>query len=278
MEQTRRRSILDEGCKNLNLSGSLPDLSKRYTGHLIVDDEYKILFNFIPKVSCKAWKQLFSKLSRTHRHNIKHGYLSAYTEDERRYRLQNYRKAVFIREPITRLLSAYLSKFCNLRRGQRIWENLYGYKIVKLYRKGYTSATIRRKTELAPFLNITLIEFIQFITDEGEGITFHGLSDHFLPQNLVATPCAIHYDFIGHFENLTTESPYMLKYLGINHIIEYPPVQESAARNKLIDEYMKVPLDLINRLRKYYHADYELFGYSFGDTLQSIVQGTFFDG
>ncbi len=280
MEQTRRRSILDEGCKNLHLSNSLPNLSKRYTGHLIVDDEYKILFNFIPKVSCKAWKGIFGTLLKTHKHDniksIKDAFLSAYTVDERQYRLQNYRKAVFVREPITRLLSAYLSKLRNLQRGQRIWEDAFGRRIVKLYRKVYTAMKI---DEAVPesFLNITLAEFIQYITDMEKSITFNVLTDHFLPQNLVATPCAIHYDFIGHFENLTTEAPYMLKFLGVNHIVEYPPVYESAARNKLTDEYKKIPLDLMNRLRKYYHADYELFGYSFGDTLQNIVQGTIFD-
>ncbi len=270
MEQARRRHILDEGCKKLNLSRSLLDVSERYTGHLIVDDEYKILFNFIPKVSCTTWKSLFSKLRRTHS-NINGAYLFTYTEEEKRYRLKHYRKAVFIREPITRLLSLYLSAFCNRKDLQRTWERFYGHRIVELYRKCH------KPTEPAPFFNITLIEFIQFITDLGDGTRLHNISDHFLPQNLIATPCAIHYDFIGHYENLTTEAPYMLKYLGVNHAIEYPPIHQSAGRNKLVDEYKKVPLDLMNRLRKYYHADYELFGYSFGDTLQSIVQAMFFN-
>ncbi len=271
MEQRRRRSILDEGCKNLNISRS-----HKHTSHLIVDDKYKLLFNFIPKVSCTTWNEVFRKLRMTH-----HGKnnFSKYTKEEKQYRLENYRKAVFFREPITRLLSAHLSKFCDRGQIQRFWENKYGQRLSGCTVKAIImpATQVNMSAATAPFLNITLAEFIQYITDLVDGIRLHAISDHFLPQNLVAMPCAIHYDFIGHFENLTTEAPYMLKFLGVNHVVEYPPVHESAARDKLIEAYKKVPLDLINRLRKYYHADYELFGYSFDDTLQTIINGTFFD-
>ncbi|XP_072014423.1 carbohydrate sulfotransferase 14-like [Amphiura filiformis] len=275
IEQKRRRKLLDEGCEKLNLSRSLPNLNTRYTGHLIVDNEYKILFNFIPKVSCKTWKSVFGELRRTHSNRGK-SLLSAYSEEEQQYRLANYRKAVFVREPITRLLSMYLSKFCNFRNLQRIWERMYGRKIVAQYRNGFTPYSPKNNdTGPLSFLNITLSEFIQFLTDREGQINLGYITDHFLPLNIVSSPCAIHYDFIGHYENLTTEAPYMLKFFGANHAVQYPPVHASSAVNRLVNEYKKVPLDLMKRLRKYYRNDYELFGYSFDDTLKSIVE-TFF--
>ncbi|XP_072041111.1 carbohydrate sulfotransferase 14-like [Amphiura filiformis] len=250
------------------------------TCHLIVDDKYKILFNFIPKVSCSTWKKVFKLLRKTHS-NGHVRYLSTYENDEKKYRLENYRKALFVREPISRTLSLYLHKF-NSRDPKRIpiqraWENMYGKNIVKLYRKGYTTLSSYTE-ETEPLLNITFSEWIQYITDIGDGIKLSQITDHFLPQHLVSTPCAIQYDFIGHFENLTTEAPYMLKFLGVDNVVAYPHVRESKAVNTLVNEYKQVSFDLINRLQKYYHADYELFGYSFTDTLHSFVAGATDEG
>ena len=280
MEQQRRLKILDNACQKLNLPRTLPNYSKQYTLHLIVDDKYKFLFNYIPKVSCTTWKGVLKKLHRSHSEG---GYrrLSSYTPEEIKYRLENYRKALFVREPVTRLLSAYLSKFRNMAKLQKTWEKMYGHRIVRMYREDYAHVYINKwvQNSMEPdtFLNITLPEFIQFITDQGESIHLNEISDHFLPLSKVSTPCGIHYDFIGHFENLTTEAPYMLKFLGVDHATQYPEFHASKAVQKLIDEYEHVPLNLMKRLQNYYRNDYALFGYNFDDTLKSIVEGSFND-
>ena len=222
------------------------------------------------------------KLRKSHSPGAKRRVLSNYTTEEIQYRLEHYRKAVFVREPITRLLSAYLSKFCNYWRGQRIWEGLFGRTIVQTYRKGFSDVYLQKwsknfSSSPDTFLNITLAEFIQFITDKADTIKMNVYTDHFLPLNKVANPCAVRYDFIGHFENLTSEAQYMLKYFRLDHATQYPEYHASKAAQALINEYQKVPLNLLKRLQTYYKDDYELFGYSFDDTLKYIIKGSFND-
>ncbi|XP_072045260.1 carbohydrate sulfotransferase 14-like [Amphiura filiformis] len=279
IEQQRRLQIVEKGCEKLTIPRSLANFSDQYLSHLIVESRYKILFNYIPKVSCTMWKELFDQLHRTHlTFNIR--FLTDLIKPEsRRFQLETCRKAVFVREPLTRLLSMYFSKFCNYGEVQRLWEYKYGWLIVQNYREGYHSPPeIPNKDSQQPFMNITFSEFIRFITDNinkedilRESGSRVGGTDHFLPQSTIASPCAIHYDFIGHFENLSTEAPYMLNFLGVDHIVQYPGITASEAEKKLVDEYKKVPLELLYKLEQYYHADYELFGYSFNDTLKRII-------
>ncbi|XP_072036406.1 carbohydrate sulfotransferase 14-like [Amphiura filiformis] len=155
---------------------------------------------------------------------------------------------------------------------QRTWESAYGWFIVQTYRKDYHAPRqITNKDSQQPFMNITFSEFIRFMTDYEDVLRLDGGTDHFLPQSTIASPCAIHYDFIGHFENLSTEASYMLTFLGVDHIVQYPGISASKAEKKFVDEYRKVPLELLYKLEKFYHADYELFGYSFNDTLKRII-------
>ena len=90
----------------------------------------------------------------------------SYTPEEIQYRLNNYRKALFVRRPVTRLLSAYLSKFRNMAKLQKTWEKMYGQRIVRTYRQDYAQIYLEKwvqnQKSTAPdtFLNITFPEFI----------------------------------------------------------------------------------------------------------------------
>ena len=123
-KQERRKQTLAAACQDLK---SEPTSDYR---HLLVNNKHQILFNFIPKVSCSTWKTIWRRL------NSKNGELKMllphYRKDDAR--LMNYRKVLFVREPMSRLLSAYLSKFHSWTGTQRIWESRYGRAIVKRYR------------------------------------------------------------------------------------------------------------------------------------------------
>ena len=269
LEQRKRLQILSESCERLYLPRSLPSYHRKVIGRLIVDDKFKILFSFIPKVSCTTWKKLFNELQQWHSpHGSGYRLLHTYSKEGIEFRLQNYRKAVFVRDPATRLLSAYLSKFRTPKDKNgtmmRQWEQLYGKPIVQEYRpEGEASA------DENGWLNITLLEFVRYVT-EIAGTKLSAKSDHFIPMYLLATPCAIQYDFIGHFENLRTEASYMLRFLGAQDIVAFPDIRTSTARTSLIEEYKQVPLTLFRQIYYYYRIDYELFGYSFGDIEQTI--------
>ncbi|XP_072041507.1 carbohydrate sulfotransferase 11-like [Amphiura filiformis] len=275
-EQEKRQQILQRVCERERL----PLYKKHwmvfkkydYTIHVIVDDHHKILFNYVPKVSCTTWKKIFMGLRSLHSNGGYFPRLKDYNDTEIKERLNTYKKVLFVREPITRLLSAYLSKFQspNHLKTQKIWETYYGREIIAKYRP-YANYHIN-STE---WLNIQLDEIIQFITDMGSEINMDEFRDHFLPIHRVANPCVIKYDFIGHFENLEIEGPYVLRWLGVDNIVRFPPVHASRASQSLIQAYQTVPLNSLRRLWKYYELDYEMFGYSINDTITSLVQGVF---
>ena len=311
-EQHQRQETLQAACRKNNISQEWnPDKVKKYASHFIVENHYKILFQFIPKVSCTSWKRVFQMMASKHRPWVGSLYLSKYPYEEIMEKMATYRKVIFVREPITRLLSAYLSKFRRPDRPelQSIWEASFGRLIVQLYRgKNHDTAkpsnlapknsdlnsmsniTLNELTRdtakpsnLAPktsdlnsVLNITLNELIRFITDL-EGIPGWETPvsvgpDHWLPISRVSNACVMKYDFIGRFENLAVEAPYVLKWLGVeDDVVRFPAVHSSNAARALVTEYRKVRLDSLKRLRSYYRLDYEMFGYSFNDTLSLLM-------
>ena len=290
-EQDKRQQTLRAACERYNISREwLPYKVEEYTLHFLVDDKYKILFNYIPKVSCTTWKTVLASLRASHDQQS-FARLRDYPYKEILYKLENYRKVLFVREPITRVLSAFLSKFHppDNPRLQAIWEAVYGKEMVLLYRKGWKAKPVTfhlklkdvmDKTNFAgyAYLNITFDEFIQYITElehRRGRIVMDETNDHWLPMHRVSNACLIKYDFIGHYENLAVEAPYVLRWLGVDHVIQFPDVHTSRASQSLIDEYHKIPLDLLRRLWKYYQVDYDMFGYSFNETLNSLMTGLF---
>ncbi|KAJ8043387.1 Carbohydrate sulfotransferase 14 [Holothuria leucospilota] len=269
-EQKVRLNRIKTVCERLNRTPSFTP-PKAYTLRLLVNDHDKVLLGYIPKVGCTTWKGVFSRSKRAYKERT-YARLSAFDEVEREKRLLTYKKVLFVRDPIIRFLSAYLSKFRNLKNLQKTWERMYGLKILERYRFG--SEKLREKAlalpiDKRPFLNVTLTEFIRFITDLGDTYVLHGISDHWLPQHIVSHVCEIPYDFIGKYENLASEAPFMLNWVGMTSVVQYPEIHTSRAAASLAQEYANVPLGVIEDLRKYYSLDFELFGY---DSMTSITK------
>ncbi|XP_033644339.1 carbohydrate sulfotransferase 14-like [Asterias rubens] len=269
-EQDRRKRTLAEECRRINPSEPTGDHI-----HLLVNDKHKLLFNFIPKVSCTTWKTILSTLN-NETGDLKQLYnnvtgnvkpvLFNYKQDDAR--LKSYRKVLFIREPMSRLLSAYLSKLRPRSRTQRIWERSYGSDISRRYR-----GVKNQKLKEGQWLDITFVEFIKYITDLGSGFIINPMTDHWLPQYKLSRPCHVKYDFIGHFENLAVEGPFVLRWLGVDNIVHFPEYHSSNAKQQFLKYYKSISPDLMRKLIDYYHVDYRLFGYSPDDVMSQVLQG-----
>ncbi|XP_071786165.1 carbohydrate sulfotransferase 14-like [Asterias amurensis] len=258
MEQERRKRALAEVCSHFSIiSGPISDYR-----HLLVNDKHKILFNFIPKVSCTTWKTIWRTLN-NNTGKLKN-VLKYYRRDDAR--LKSYRKVLFVREPMSRLLSAYMDKLHSWSFIQRIWEKTYGREIADRYRGD-------KKQKLGKWWNITFTEFIKYITDRGSGIKMNQLNDHWLPQYKLSRPCHVKYDFIGHFENLAVEGPFVLRWLGIDHLVQFPEYKSSKAKQRFVEYYKSISPDLMRKLMDYYHVDYRLFGYSPDDVMSQVLLG-----
>ena len=88
----------------------------------IVIEKLKLVFCFIPKVSCTTWKRtLYSAENEGERIGVGaqdkslFSWLKDYSVAERKEILNSYYKAMFVREPFARLASAYRDKV------NRVW-------------------------------------------------------------------------------------------------------------------------------------------------------------
>lgn len=289
-EQEKRREKVNSICTRMNRSVSF-QLSSDMVSRLIVSDKSKLLFSFIPKVACKTWKELLVNMIRVQGGNKRkpmmnsNWVLSDFDRDGRERRLKEYKKVVFVRNPMVRVLSAYLSKLKNFRDLQRHWEYAFGVDILRKYRPNSTHVVEEALSipfSQRPFLNVTFAEFIQFITDRETNITLTDLTDHWLPQHIVSHVCEIGYDFIGKYENLAVEAPFVLEWLGLTSITTFPDIHESNAVFQMANEYLNIPVGHLQALLEYYSQDMEFFGYdaiddfyeNFNETLRLQMMST----
>ncbi len=145
VQEIRNRTIRSM-CGQKSMPHSVWSLSplqrKTLLQHILVNDEHRFLYCYVPKVACSNWKRVLKVLSGTlanvdvkvkmdHRADLV--FLSDFPPEEIRHRLRHYFKFMFVREPMARLLSAYRNKFGEIEAYQR----KYGAEIIRRYRKGY---------------------------------------------------------------------------------------------------------------------------------------------
>lgn len=231
--------------------------------HLIVDDKYKLIYCYVPKVGCANWKRVFNALygdvsSPDDVRRVDHTsmvYLAKYSEAEIQYRLKHYFKFMFVRHPVDRLLSAYRNKF-----GEHFkdFEQKYGRKIVKNFRPN-PPADPRGD-------DVTFGEFLLYVASSKKS----ELNEHWSAYVDLCQPCSVSYDFVGFYEDFEEDIAFLLDALMLNRILHFP--QKQAYYKPLSDEskmeYIKrVPNSTLDKLVEALSMDFELFGYPSDDWL-----------
>ncbi|XP_072014742.1 carbohydrate sulfotransferase 14-like [Amphiura filiformis] len=166
-------------------------------------------------------------------------------------RIEYYFKAIFVRNPLARLISAYRDKLVE-NKNRIVYRDLAS-NIVKLYRKGATVEEIESG-------NVTFPEFAQFVVD-----TYPKKIDpHWYPVVDRLKPCLIPYDFIGKMETIDTDSDYLFRKLKVDKLISLG-TSYSHGRSGQIDlirkYYEKLTVELFDKVLTMYEADFEVFGY-----------------
>ena len=230
----------------------------------MVDDENKIIYCSIPKVSSTTWKRVLGDLhgldkniKRIHRKELWR-WLYQYTEEERLQRIETYFKFIFVREPLHRLLSAYKDKF--LRR-DRECSKFAREQIVKTY----------RPQDYKPNYNdihITFPEFIQYFSYDVPR------NEHWRQYEQLCHPCVINYDFIGHLETLEDDGPLLLKMAGIDDRVTFPPIHKSTSSDEVLGYYSQVPTTYITRIGELYRSDFEIFGYDYLASVKPLLNNS----
>lgn len=268
-EQKRRKTLVNRVCQRE------PELrrSELYMdtyAHIYVNDRHKLLFCYIPKVGCSNWKRVLMILAGKNKTLEEITSREAHSRNglkvfrrlsvwERQYALKTYKKIMFVREPFSRILSAYKNKYGDLNVYRNAPKNFHYYaqRIVRKYRERPTQDALRTGE------NITFHEFVDYLTDVRERSNF---DRHWKEMYKLCSPCNIKYDFLGKLENLGKEANYVLGSIpGARDIVSYPEKTNSHPTNTSMDIVTETlsafSNETLSKLWNIYKLDFELFGY-----------------
>ncbi|KAM4628537.1 carbohydrate sulfotransferase 14 [Polymixia lowei] len=267
LQEIRNRTIRTM-CGQKNMPHSVWSLSplqrKTLLQHILVNDEHRFLYCYVPKVACSNWKRVLKVLNGAlesvdvnikmdHRSDLL--FLSSLKPEEIRFRLKHYFKFMFVREPMERLLSAYRNKFGEIQSYQK----KYGVEIIKRYRKGPA------KDASATGDDVTFAEFVRYLLDED----VERMNEHWMPVYNLCQPCAVPYDFIGSYEHLERDAEHVLQQIGAPPHVRFPERQTwyKPVTAETLHYYLcKVPQKLLRELLPKYILDFSLFTYPFPNT------------
>lgn len=267
LQEIRNRTIRTV-CGQKNMPHGVWSLSplqrKTLLQHVLVNDRYRFLYCYVPKVACSNWKRVLKVLSgalesvdasvkMNHQSDLL--FLSSLKPEEIRYRLKHYFKFMFVREPTERLLSAYRNKFGEIKSYQK----RYGVEIVKRYRKGASREAPVKGDD------VTFAEFVRYLLDED----VERMNEHWMPMYNLCQPCAVSYDFIGSHEHLESDAEMVLRRVGAPPHVRFPARQgwyKPVTAETLLYYVCSLPQKLLRELLPKYILDFSLFAYSLPNT------------
>ncbi|XP_071109890.1 carbohydrate sulfotransferase 10-like [Haliotis cracherodii] len=189
-----RRQRLERACRlRINLRPGLQPFLN-YTEQMIVNIKSNISLCEIPKVGSMFWRSVLSvlagKTDSFHSAFDKNWltYLSSLPSNQiAQYTTTN--KIVFVRNPFSRLLSAYVDKLFG---PNPFYWNLVGKNIVQTVRQNPSADSLRCGHD------VTFPELVRYlIIMDSKGVKF---DSHFVPVSKHCSFCDTRYDFIGHVE------------------------------------------------------------------------------
>nr|XP_021525682.1 carbohydrate sulfotransferase 9 isoform X2 [Aotus nancymaae] len=140
--QEKRRSFLQEFCKKYGGVSHHQSHLFNTVSRIYVEDKHKILYCEVPKAGCSNWKRILMVLNglASSAYNISHDAvhygkhlkkLDSFDLKGIYTRLNTYTKAVFVRDPMERLVSAFRDKF---EHPNSYYHPVFGRAIIKKYR------------------------------------------------------------------------------------------------------------------------------------------------
>ena len=219
---------------------------------LIVNDDHRFIYSIVYKVGSTNWERVivedlggFKNVPNQKLYSHKAlKWFPKFSPSQAKERLESYTKFMFVRDPLSRILSGYKDKFVD-------HHNAVFSKMAKFIIKDY-------RTDSSTSPNITFTEFIRYLVAK-EG---HRSNVHWKPIHVQNFPCEIEYDIIGRLEDAHDDIPYVLKKVGIFNLTDYGKGPPRKTSYELIARYYsQLPKDLLHKLYEIYEPDFKLFGY-----------------
>lgn len=285
--QAARRSLLRDFCANASFAfpakeRSFDDIPNYELNHLIVDDRHGVIYCYVPKAACTNWKRVMIVLSgslldrgapyrdpldipREFVHNSSthltfNKFWRRYGKFSRhlmKVKLKKYTKFLFVRDPFVRLISAFRSKF------ELENEEFYRKFAVPMLRTyaNRTSLPASVREAFGAGLRVSFANFIQYLLDPRTE-RLAPFNEHWRQVHRLCHPCQIEYDFVGKLETLDRDAAQLLRLLGVDRRLHFPPSYRNRTASSWEEGWFaQIPLAWRQQLYKLYEADFVLFGY-----------------
>ncbi|KAL4230602.1 hypothetical protein ACF0H5_010979 [Mactra antiquata] len=200
-----RADMIHHNCAKLRTN-----ISKHHTVSWIkTDPVHQIYYCFIPKIGSTFWKRVLTVLpsngtlqspydillmqAEKHTSNISPMVLSKMLR-------KGGQSFMFVRDPYTRLFSAYVNKVYDPN--PIFWKYLNDRIVARIRNKSSTRMTLTYSH------NVTFPEFIKYILYQNRN--GKKLDIHYRPMHTFCDPCRTHYTYIGHLETFVDDATYIL--------------------------------------------------------------------
>ena len=171
--------------------------------------------------------------------------------------IKDYFKFTFIRNPWSRMLSAYLEKFRNpdgiTYHNAKKFNNSYKNIIPEKYLKEFYD-----ENGIISFKGFVNIHF------DLSKKSYNNFDIHWMPQHIINDMYIKKYDFIGKLENFEDDFDKILETLNIKIKPKYKIGSNSHLYQKHYKFYENNP-ELIDKVAEIYKEDVERYGYDFSD-------------
>ncbi|XP_050419105.1 carbohydrate sulfotransferase 9 [Patella vulgata] len=184
---------------------------KKMKRNLMYSPEKKFLYCPVEKVGSTFWRRLFlivNGVSKTNNPfnvsaNIYSKNYSAIKEETTVIR--NSLKFIMVREPYSRLLSAYANKLFDIN---PFYWSIYGRKVIKAVRKNPSNKS------LSCGHDVTFPELVRYVVKPSAV-----KNSHFIPIADMCSPCDVKYDIIGKMETFKRDTLHVLGRLNLTQLV-----------------------------------------------------------
>ncbi|XP_078732498.1 carbohydrate sulfotransferase 13-like [Lampetra fluviatilis] len=290
--QRARRERLSRGCNAIQEGGpgggpgggpKRRVLSPADLKHLLVDDEHRLIYCYVPKVACTNWKRVMLVLSGrargrqaqaipAHEAHVPGALrsLAHFNASEINRRLHSYLSFLFVRHPFERLVSAYTNKFT--KRYNTAFHSRYGTRIIQRHRHAPGAEAARRGSD------VRFEEFAWYLADPRTRAE-EPFNEHWETAAALCHPCHVRYDVVGKYETLQRDAGLVLRLAGAGADVQFPPApararrgggdggggrggKVSEARREALKHFRTLGAHYRRRLYALYRHDFLLFNYS----------------
>ena len=192
---------------------------------ILTGERKSFIYCAVAKSACSFWKKALSIIENERNYSSLYQYIKEgqftplptidqfhrnHTDEEVLEFLKNVTAFTFVREPYSRIFSAYNGKL--LTTNHYYWIEV-GREVVKRVRVNPSNESLTSGHD------VTFAEFIQFLILQLRYDV--NIDRHFVPMYERCNPCRMHFDYIGKLETFEDDANFIISKLNPNNVSAY---------------------------------------------------------